>query len=107
MLLWANAFAAQNRVDPDNMDGLHQCLAAKDIPMMKYLCSRDDGEMLRERLHAIVSRVLVKYLPHFKENYSDCVIWHIPHQYSEESKVKSKLVNVLKCSIFIFACYPL
>jgi len=55
MLFWANAYAAQNRVDTRNLDMRNQCFhAGKDIPLSTYLPDCMDEEMHHERIVAVV-----------------------------------------------------
>ena len=94
MHLWANAYAAQNRVDRSDLEELELVLQAKDIPLASYLPSNDDSHMLRQRMIHIASRILVKHIPHFQQFYADAVMWHIPHQYSAESSQRSNIINI-------------
>ena len=50
--------------------------------------------MERSRSEVIVGRILVAMLPHFTENYNDCVVKHILNEHSDESAVKSKIVCI-------------
>ena len=93
MLLWANAYAAKNRVEPKGLEGLAHQLEAKDIPLLCYLPSQEDSEVLQHSMTTLVSRILVKHVPHFQQYYKDVVTWHIPHPHSEESAMKSTLVE--------------
>lgn len=96
MLLWANAYAAQNRVESSASgldEGVH-CLQAKDIPISAFLPSQGDGTVLRERMEVLVSRILVDNIPHFQEFYRDVVTWQIPHPYSQEASTRSNLVRL-------------
>ena len=98
MHLWANAFAAVNRVNPQGLDDNNICLRASSIPLSAYLPNISDSDMLKERMTCIVSRILVTHLDFFKE-YSDVVVWHIPHEYSQEMTEKSTIVSI--SSIYI------
>lgn len=92
MLLWANAYAALNRVE--NRHGAFcKTLRASDLPLSTFLHDMADAEFLRERMERIVGRILVNHIPHFTEHYHNVVVWHIPHQHSQESARKSELVQ--------------
>jgi len=54
-----------------------------------YLPNVGDYDSLRERLHVVVSRVLVHHLTFFRGQH---VQRHICHRYSAESAIKSDLV---------------
>ena len=42
----------------------------------------------------IVERILCTHIPFF-EDVKDNIIWHIPHQYSNESAHKSEMVGLI------------
>ena len=44
----------------------------------------------------IVERILCTHIPFF-EDVKDNIIWHIPHQYSNESAQKSEMVGLIIC----------
>ena len=92
MLLWANAYAAKNRVDSQILDNNNNSIMAKDIPISTYLPMDSDIHMLYLRMTTIVSRILVKHIPYFKDFHDD-VLWHIQHCYSEEMLKKSDVVS--------------
>lgn len=92
MLLWANGYAAKNRVAVfDDKDTV--TLQAKQVPLYSYFPAPDDIQTLQERLNAIVGRILFNHIPHFS-SYKDVVRWHIPHEYSAESAMKTETVNL-------------
>ena len=95
MMLWANAYAAQNRVEPTGLDDVDYRLQTKDIPFSKYLPTLADRDILHTRMEVMVSHILVKHISHFEEHYKDVVTWHIPHTFAEESAKKGNLVSVL------------
>lgn len=64
---------------------------AKDIPLHQFLPSPYDYEDVEHRMVQIVVRLLVDYIPFFKDVR---VQRHIPHQYSPESAQKSQVVSV-------------
>ena len=92
MHLWANAYAAKNRMQPRRETALDHTLQAKDIPLASYFPNKEDEDMLQMRMETMVSHILVRHVPHFRQHYKDVVTWHIPHRYSKESAVKSTLV---------------
>ena len=78
-----NAYVAKNRVDSQILDNNNNSIMAKDIPISTYLPMDSDIHMLYLRMTTIVSRILVKHIPYFKD-FRDDVLWHIQHCYSEE-----------------------
>jgi hypothetical protein len=58
MLLWANAYAALNRVDRSNLIGNSLTLDAAQIELDNYLPSKQDLDVLRERMEVMASRIL-------------------------------------------------
>ena len=97
MLLWANAYVIQNRVDvPAHLLHSKQRLSAKEIPISSYFPTLQDADTIRERMTTIVSRILVQHLKYFS---AENVTRHIAHQYSKESTIKSELVNLMSVSV--------
>lgn len=60
------------------------------MPLHMFLPSEDDYSNLKIRMEVIVSRIIKDHLQVFNETN---VIEHIPHQYSEESSMKSRIVS--------------
>jgi hypothetical protein len=50
--------------------------------------------MIENRMKVIVGRILVRHLPWFKTNFTDCVTSHILHEFSSESTKRSILINL-------------
>ena len=93
MLLWANAYAVQHRVDCSNLDGNNLTLKCGDIPLAAYLPSKDDLDVLQVRMETLVERIMCQHIPHFRQFYEDVVSWHIIHDHSDDARQKSKLVS--------------
>ncbi len=51
-------------------------------------------DALWNRAKAIIGRILVTHQPHFVEHYRDVATWHIDHEYTEQSKMKSEMVRI-------------
>ena len=102
-----NLIVVRNRVSiPDKLIGIK---AAKinsvlDIPLTHFLPSELDEVSFRKEVKILVSRELVKY---FKELswMKKLVVYHIPHEHSDEAKEKSEVVSVtcflLICSLLL------
>jgi len=95
MLLWANAYAALNRVDIKGLDEQRQVMRAADIPLSAYLPSNEDRTALRERMAVIVGRILVENIPFFSQYCRSGVIHHVSHRFTTESAVKTDTVCVV------------
>ena len=92
MLLWANAFAVQSRVTYGPTLST-TTLQARDIPLTVYLPNTDDYTFLRQRMVSIVSRILHHHITFFGQHCSASVVYHIPHQFTDKSALKSELVR--------------
>ncbi len=91
MLLRAQSYGTKNRVEFQGEDeNIH--LKAADIPMPNYLAKQDDIDMFGDYMVTIIQRIVCTHCHHFKEHYSDVVQWHIEHEYTAESKMKSETV---------------
>jgi hypothetical protein len=90
MLLWANAYDVQNRVDVRNLDLNYNRLAASQICLASYLPTTEDYATLHDKMTTLVSRILVCHITHFKER-GRTVQWHIPYGHSTEAAEKSNL----------------
>ena len=55
--------------------------------------SQTNYQNIFQIFHVLVERILIENLSHFKTHYSDCVLQHIPHQYSEAAKEKTNIVS--------------
>ena len=94
MYMWANAYAAKDRVVTEEGDDASYVLQkASDMNVSTFLPTLGDEEELYKRMWILVSRVLCHHIPHFKKYYSDCVVHHIDHPHSKEMKEKSELVR--------------
>lgn len=54
---------------------------AADLPPDIYIPSPNDFEMIENRMKVIVGKILVRHLPWFKTNFTDCVASHILHEF--------------------------
>ena len=82
-MLFANAFAAENRVEVKGLNFNDHTLKAKDIPISDFLPSSEDEQLLHKRMICIESRILVNHVP-FCQTFKDAATWHVPHEYSAE-----------------------
>ena len=65
-----------------------------DIPVTHFLPSELDEVSFRKEVKILLSRELVKY---FEEPswMNQLVVYHIPHEHSDEAKEKSEVVSVI------------
>ena len=91
MLLWANAFAVQSRVPYGPT--LSTTLKARDIPLTVYLPNTDDYTFLRQRIVSTVLHILHHHIAFFGQHCLSSVVYHIPHQFTDKSALKSELVT--------------
>jgi hypothetical protein len=95
MLLWANAYAARNRVQTRQVEHLQHVIPASSIPLASYLPTSEDRNWLHERMVVMVSRILAKHVPYFAEHCQGAVPRHIQHQFSTQSALKSQMVKFI------------
>ena len=88
MFLWALAFAARNRVGFSHLTST-ETIRAQEIPLHLLLPTKDDNELLKNRMEIIVQRILKQHMTTFNECF---VCDHVPHDYSCESDEKSRIV---------------
>ena len=102
-----NLIVVSNRVSiPDKLIGIKASKIDNvlDIPLTHFLPSELDEVSFRKEVKTMVSRELVKY---FKELswMKKLVVYHIPHEHSDEAKEKSEVVSVtcflLICSLLL------
>ena len=98
MHLWALAFAAQNRIGFNHLLS-QETVRAQDIALHLFLPTKDDNNLLRNRMEIIVQRILKDHMNVF----ADCdVCEHITHDYSTESASKSRIVIISYSYSFLF-----
>ena len=66
-------------------------IPASLIPLDVILPDQNVYDYLKQRMEVIVERIICKHVTYFKENVKP--VKHIKHRYSEQSKIKSKLVS--------------
>ena len=91
LLLFANAYGVENRVNFRHLDDHYGTTRADFIPTTAYVPTHKDEQALHHRMVAIVERKLVEHVP-FLKKYSQFLRVHLAHKYSDESRVQSKLV---------------
>ena len=97
MHLFANAYVAQNMINTMDL-AIHDddpVRDAQDLTLEEILPANHDQAIIHDSIETLVGRILVDVFPHFGEFYKDCVVKHIPHEFSKESSKKGKRVSVL------------
>ena len=75
----------------ESVDG--STLECRGMDVSMFLSNIKDSIIMRTRMEVIVSHILVENIQHFKENYHDVVIWHIPHDFSDKSEEKGQTLS--------------
>lgn len=107
MMVWAIAYAAQNRVQYPMMEDSNNTIKCRDIPLSAYFPNPEDSSAIRYPMKVLVSRILLQNIPYFEECYKDTVTWHILHPHSEEashrrSKLVKKYLNLQRTCTYTF-----
>ena len=90
-LHWTHQYAELSRIDnPGDTKNAQRKL--EDVQLIELLPSLEVLNSLKRTWTILVSRVLYKYISAFR-NFKDVIIYHIPHQHSEEMAKKSYMVN--------------
>ena len=84
------AYAVKDRIDYSR-ESDKKC--GSEVNLFDVLPSSDEYRSLKETFAVQVSRIIVQYLPFFKEDFNGLVLRHIPHKYSKEMAKKSEIVR--------------
>ena len=93
-LHWTHQFAIKDKVVEPKLEQVQPQKSVADLQLGELLPNKDVQENLVWQWAVLVSRVITKYIPAFR-NLQSVVIWHIPHKYSKEMATKSELVSTL------------
>ena len=108
MFNMVQAYAALDRINSLHLsDDSPSPEDVESIPLHKLLPCEMDEVDLRSQMTVIVERILCTHIPFF-EDVKDNIIWHIPHQYSNESAQKSEMVGLIMCqsnTIFVWKIF--
>jgi len=75
-------------------------VAAHDTPLLSFLPSAEDADMLCERMAVMVERILSSHINYFSQNCSSAVTCHISHAKTSASAVKMQLVVLFSVQTF-------
>ncbi|XP_056021859.1 uncharacterized protein LOC130054866 [Ostrea edulis] len=90
MMFWALCFAAKNHISFRDLDTVDNTFSVTDIGLQNYLPSDTDWRILRSRMEHLVQKIVQVYFPQF----SEMDVKDTPHQYTQQSKKKSEIVNL-------------
>ena len=93
-LNYFNSFAVKDRVDLSKYSSSRNEIP-QEVDIEALLPSIEKHSKLHERLCILVSRILVDNIPVFKFYFEDVMEHHILHEYYEEMKKKSEVVNII------------
>ena len=63
------------------------------IQIQCWVPTESDIDEMLSNFGILVSRILVQYMPFFKEHFSDVVVKHIPHEHQSEMEKISEVVK--------------
>ena len=102
-LHYFNMYAVQDRVDLSHLSNESRIIDPDEIDFSKFLPSAEDYKAIIDNFIVLISRILVKHLPHFSQ-YASVVPKDIKHKYSKEMSKKSNVVS-LCLKFFHYHCY--
>lgn len=88
-LHYVHSYAVRDRVN-------YSCISDEprtEINAFDILPTEEDYQSLKADFSNLISRLIVKYMPFFKDSFKDIPLKHIPHQYSKEMASKSDIVS--------------
>ncbi len=85
-----NAFAVKDHINYSTFSSTRE---RKEDYLYSILPNDEDYQSLKERFIIHVSRIIVKYMNFFKEDFQNLIQWHIPHQFSKVMSKKSEVVS--------------
>nr|XP_006816718.1 PREDICTED: uncharacterized protein LOC102803889 [Saccoglossus kowalevskii] len=89
---FVNTYAVKDRVNCENLpDDAPICDILK-LPNTVFLPTAADHKALKSDFAEIIIRIIVQEMSFFTKHFSNTMVRHIPHTYSEESSVKSELI---------------
>ena len=88
---WFHLYAVKDRI-PFTTLSTHPQKPIIEFDFSEVLPDLDTQQQLERDFIPLVTRVMVKYLPAF-QCFTDVVVHHIPHKYSEETTKKSEHVS--------------
>lgn len=106
---WFHLNAVKDRVNGNECSDNEPLRKVQEVEQWEVLPSSKENQDLLYDFIPLVARVIVDRIPAFK-HFKDVVVRHLPHQYSDVMKEKSKQVSIIffKFLFFIelyFSCF--
>jgi hypothetical protein len=95
---WTHQYAVRDKVVNPTLETSSPQVDPDDLQLSALLPDRGVQQNMVHQWAVFVSRIVTKYIPAF-QNFQKDVIWHIPHEFSNEMSVKSDMVRGLKESM--------
>ena len=91
-LHYFNMYAIRDRVDTSMLEDNPSLPDPSTVNLSKLLPSAEEHQQLYKNLQVLFGRVLVKYIPYFKE-FGAALPRHIKHEHYSEMAKKSEVVS--------------
>lgn len=94
-----HSVAVKDRAPSEDLDSVHPQADILSVPNEAFVPNAEDYKALYKDCNILIQRALVDHISALKD-CKEFVTYHIPHQYTEESKKKSVIVSIhsLQCS---------
>ena len=92
-LHYFHLYAVRDRIDASHLSEEPR-LVEPDAPVEELLPTVEDEHMMLANFEVLIGRTLVQHMPFFYRGFSDVVVQHIPHRFSEEMSQKSDVVSL-------------
>ena len=89
---WTHQYAVRDKVVNPTLETSAPQVDPDDLQLSVLLPDRGVQQNIINQWTVLVSRIVTKYIPAF-QNFQKNVIWHIPHEFSEEMSTKSDMVR--------------
>lgn len=91
-LHYMHMYATLDRVSCAHLISDARIGSVSDLSTSAFLPHAEDSSRLCANYATLLARIVIKKLPYFAM-FSDCVVPHIPHRYSEQMQQKSTVVS--------------
>lgn len=103
-LHYFHSYAVKDRIESSSLsDNQPQRIPDLSDVLTKVQCSQEDHDSTVEQFSILLARMLCENVKYFKENFSDVVEQHIPHEQSHQMAKKSEVVRRV-CSYLGLSC---
>lgn len=94
---WTHQYIVRDKVINPTLKTTAPQVDPDDLQLSALLPDRGVQQKMINQWAVLVSRIVTKYIPAFK-NFQKDVIWHIPHAFSGEMSEKSGMVRIMYCT---------